>query len=190
MRHVMRVAFWGKLNWAWFCVIEASLNEARKEINEAEIEPFPDAHSIRVFSEGEMEVDMSVVKREEDPSSTAQSSDQDTISEPMEEVVAQLSISDDLPEHLQQYWDLAKRLNEKPRWPTYMGENEWIEVGDILVEFGSELFKYGLLDMDLGLAETEIMHRIIPTWSLANERNWWLVGCLAEQRNGNSSYCE
>jgi hypothetical protein len=162
MRHVMRVAFWGKLNWAWFCVIEASLNECGQEINGAEIEPFPDAHSIRAFSEGEMDLDTSVVKREEAPSSTAQSSDQDTISEPMEEVVAQLSISDDLPEHLQQYWGMAKLLNEKPRWPTHMGEDEWIEVGDILVKFGSELFKYGLLDMDLGLAETEIMHRIIP----------------------------
>jgi len=159
----MRVAFWGKLNWAWLCVIEASLNEAKREFNEAEIEPFPDAHSIRVSSEGEMDVDMSVVKKEEGSSSTAQSSDQDTISEPMEEVVAQLSISDDIPKHLQQYWEMAKRLNEKPTWPTHMGENEWIEVGDALVEFGSELFKYGLLDMDLGLAETEIMHRTIST---------------------------
>ena len=162
-RHLMRVALWGKLNWAWFCVIEASLNEAKRAIVEEEIEPFPDAQSIRAFPEDEMEMDMSIVKKEEGPSSTAQSSsDQDTISEPMEDVVTHLSISNDLPAHLQQYWDMAKRLNEKPKWPTHIGESEWMEVGDILVEFGTELFKYGLLDMDLGFAETEIMHSMVP----------------------------
>ena len=155
----MRVAFWGKLNWAWFCVIETSLKEARKEINEAEIEPFPDAQSIRAFSESEMDVDTPVVKREERPSSTAQSSDQDTISDPMEDV-AQLSIRDDIPAHLRHYWEMAKALNRRPTWPTHMGEAEWTRIGDLIVEFGTELFKYGLLDMDLGLAETEIMHRM------------------------------
>ena len=153
----MRVAFWWKLNWCWFCVIQCSYNEAMEPINEAEIKPFPDEEAIRTLSEGEMEVDS--VKKEE--MATPRSSDQDTISEPMEDVVAQHTISQEIPQHLRRYWDMAKQLNTKPQLPTHLGETEWFEIGDILVQFGDELSKYGLLDMDLGLWENEIMHSII-----------------------------
>ena len=57
---------------------------------------------------------------------------------------------------------MSKRLATKPRWPTHLGEDEWIAIGDVLVELGSELVKYGLLDMELGLWENEIMHRMLP----------------------------
>jgi hypothetical protein len=159
----MRVAFWWKLNWSWFCVIQCSYAEARKAINEAEIEPFPDDEAIRRLSEGEKEVDfLPTVKKEE--MTTPRSSDQDTISEPMEDVVAQHAMTRETSGDLQSYWDMAKRLNTKPSWPRYLGETEWFAIGDILVEFGLELSKYGLLDMDLGLWENEILHSTINIW--------------------------
>ncbi len=155
------MAFWWKLNWSWFCVIQCSYDEATKLIHEAEIEPFPDDEAIRSYSEGDAGIDLpSSVKKEESSmdSPAPRSSDQDTISEPMEDVVAQNSTSPELPQHLRVYWEMAKRLNAKPRWPRHLGENEWFQIGDILVDFGHELAKYGLLDMDLGLWENEIMH--------------------------------
>ena len=161
------MAFWWKLNWSWFCVIHCSYAEATRSINEAEIEPFPDEEAIRNYSEGDTEIDLppSVKKEETAMDSPApRSSDQDTISEPMEDVVAQHSMSPELPQHLRVYWETAKRLNAKPRWPRHLGENEWFQIGDILVDFGHELAKYGLLDMDLGLWENEIMHSTVACY--------------------------
>ena len=43
-----------------------------------------------------------------------------------------------------------------------MGSQQWLEVGDFLVELGHELARFGLLDMELGLWENEIMHRMDP----------------------------
>jgi hypothetical protein len=183
----MRVAFWWKLNWAWFCVIQCSHDEAIKEIKPNEVEPFPDAEAIAAFSEPEMDIEMdSSVKREELASPTQRSSDQDTISEPMEDVVAQTSsIPSDIPEHLRGYWTLAKRLNAKPLWPRQLGEEEWLAIGDLLVEFGHEFAKYGLIDMDLGLWENEIMHRITLLCIDGNFRHRWSIRCLESTRNGN-----
>lgn len=161
LRHEMRVAFWWKLNWSWFCVIQSSYDEATKPIREDETEPFPDSEAMQSYTDSGMEVEQPLsVKKEEGMSGspTPRSSDQDTISEPMEDVVAQQSVPLDIPDHLRGYWDMAKRLNRKPLWPTHLGANEWIEIGDVLVKFGDELVKYGLLDMDLGLWENEIMH--------------------------------
>ena len=174
LRHEMRVAFWWKLNWCWFCIIQCSYDEATKPINEAEIEPFPDAQSIQSLSEGGIEIDSSVVKKEENDSPAPRSSDQDTISEPMEDVTVQPTTSPDIPQHLQCYWEMAKRLNTKPRWPTHLGESEWFEIGEILVDFGHELAKYGLVDMDLGLWENEIMH------STASFSDRLIIGIIAE----------
>lgn len=163
----MRVAFWWKLNWAWFCVIQCSYEEATTPIDQKEIEPFPDKEAIQSLGEDDMQVVASVaVKKEEGvESSTPRPSDPETVSEPMEDVVTQNTVLADIPEHLRGYWDLAKRLNKKPKFPRQLGENEWLEIGDTLVEFGNELGKYGLLDMDLGLWENEIMHRNIRTRS-------------------------
>ena len=165
----MRVAFWWKLNWSWFCVIQCSYDEAKMPINEAAIEPFPDEETIRDYSEGQIEIDLqSSVKKEDTTidSPAPRSSDQDTISEPMEDVVAQQSMPLDLPQHLRVYWEMAKRLNANPRWPRHLGETEWFQIGDLLGNFGQELAKYGLLDMDLGLWENEIMHSILACNSL------------------------
>ena len=151
-RHEMRVAFWWKLNWSWFCVIQCSYEEATKPINETEIEPFPDTEAIQRFERGEIDVEVNMKVR-------PQSSNQDTISESMEDVITQHPIPDGLSEHLKKYWDMAKRLNKKPTYPHQLGESEWVEIGDVLVKFGHELIKYGLLDMALGLWESEIMHR-------------------------------
>jgi hypothetical protein len=158
----MRVAFWWKLNWSWFCVIQSSFDEAMKPISEDEVEPFPDEDAINGVHEGEMDIDLEGVIKKEDvngsSSPTPRSSDQDTISEPMEDIITQRMPSD-IPNHLQGYWDMAKRLNRQPKWPLYLGEREWLKIGDFLVELGHELAKYGLLDMDLGLWENELMHR-------------------------------
>jgi hypothetical protein len=153
----MRVAFWWKVNWSWFCVIKVSLDGAMKSISEEKIEAFPDDEGFRTTEI--MEVD--TLKKEDAGSPTPRSSDQDTISEPMEDVVASQSAPIDVPEHLRKYWDMSKRLGTKPRWPTHLGEDEWITIGDVLVELGNELVKYGLLDMELGLWENEIMHRML-----------------------------
>ena len=159
LRHEMRVAFWWKLNWSWLCVIKTSYNEAMKPITDDEVDPFPDDDA---FSTGTKEIDLGVVvKKEEDSTvSPLKSSDQDTISDPMEDIVAsQSTFHVDVPEHLRQYWDTAKRLNARPRWASHLGEDEWLSIGEVLVELCNELAKYGLLDMDLGFWENEIMHR-------------------------------
>ena len=117
------------------------------------------------------------VKREE--MATPRSSDQDTISEPMEEVVANHGSAHDIPQHLRRYWDMAKRLNRKPRLPTYLGENEWFEIADLFVEFGHELSKFGLLDMELGLWENEIMHSKHEFSFRAHCRNYSCIGRMA-----------
>ena len=162
LRHEMRVAFWWKLNWSWFCVVQSSFDEAVKSISEEEVEPFPDEEAINGVHESEMDIDLEGVIKKEDlngsSSPTPRSSDQDTISEPMEDVVTQRMPSD-IPNHLRGYWDMAKRLNRQPKWPVSLGEREWLKIGDFLVELGHELAKYGLLDMDLGLWENELMHR-------------------------------
>jgi hypothetical protein len=155
----MRVAFWWKLNWSWFCIIQASLDEAKRDIREEEVEPFPDKEDIQRLSnegsEGGQSQRSSVKKEERSPSPTPKSSDPETIPEPMED------IQSNIPEHLREYWQLAKRLNGRLPWPSYLGENEWLEIGDVLVELGHELARYGLIDMDLGIWENEIMHRIV-----------------------------
>jgi hypothetical protein len=118
MRCVLRL-----LNWSWFCVIQCSYDEATKPIKATDIEPFPDEEAIRSLSEGEMDVGLqSSVKKEE--LATPRSSDQETISEPMEDVVAQHKIAPDIPQQLRGYWDMAKRLNAKPQWPRSLGEME------------------------------------------------------------------
>src|SRR5438552_4523325 len=107
----MRVAFWWKLNWSWFCVIQCYYDEARKPINKAEIEPFPDKDTIRILgseSEIESDVDLSVLKTE--VTLNLPSSDNEMTQERMEDVVVQLN----LPEHLHGYWKMAKRRNMKP----------------------------------------------------------------------------
>ena len=161
----MRIAFWWKLNWSWFCLIQCSYDEAVRPIDKSEIEPFPDAEAINNLAENEMDVEMSssAVKKEETTSisATPHSSDQDTISEPMEDVLVARTIPSDIPHHLRRYWEMAKRLNARPPWPLHLGEDEWIEIGDLLVEFGNELAIYGLIDMDLGLWENEILHRTV-----------------------------
>jgi hypothetical protein len=160
----MRAAFWWKLNWSWFCIIQSSYDEAIKPIRKDETEPFPDREAMQSYTDSGVEVEQSSsVKREEimSGSPTPRSSDQDTISEPMEDVVAQQGVPLDIPDRIRRYWDMAKRLNRKQLWPTHLGANEWIEIGDLLVTFGNELVKYGLLDMDLGLWENEIMHSML-----------------------------
>jgi len=160
-RHEMRVAFWWKLNWSWFCLIQSSFDEAKKEIQPNEIQPFPDNQAIRTLSATEMEFSgssqSSSVKKEKSPSPTPKSSDPETVSEPMEEIQSSMP---SIPNRLKEYWHLAKKLNRRPGWPTRLAENEWLEIGDVLVELGCELAKYGLLDMDLGMWENEIMHRM------------------------------
>jgi hypothetical protein len=161
----MRVAFWWKLNWAWFCIIQASFDEAIKPITEDEVDPFPDEMDINEIHEMEMDIDMDIAVKKEDitgspASPTPRSSDQDTISEPMEDIVSQRTPSD-IPAHLRRFWDMAKRLNTRSTWPRYLGEREWLKIGDFLVELGHELAKYGLLDMDLGLWENELLHRMV-----------------------------
>jgi hypothetical protein len=155
----MRVAFWWKLNWSWLCVIQSSYDQGRRPISDDEIDPWPNNESMRELADTYMEVE--TIKKDDrrasaEPVSTARSarsSDQETISEPMEE------INQAVPEHLHEFWRLAKRLNRKPKWPRHLGEDEWLAIGDTLVLFGNELAKYGLIDMDLGLWENEIMHR-------------------------------
>jgi len=163
----MRVAFWWKLNWSWFCVIQASFDEAKKEIREDEIRPFPDNAAIRTLPAVEMDLTSSqpssVKKEERSISPTPKSSDPETISEPMEDV--QTSTPGNIPERLKEYWRLAKELNRRPPLPKQLGEKEWFAIGDILVELGNELARYGLIDMDLGLWENEIMHRITHTFN-------------------------
>jgi len=154
----MRVAFWWKLNWSWLCVIQSSYDQARRPVSDDEIDPWPDKEAMRPLADTQMDID--TIKKEDrasaEPVSTARSvrsSDQETISEPMDEV------NPAVPEHLHEFWRLAKRLNRKPKWPRQVGEDEWLAIGDTLVLFGNELAKYGLIDMDLGLWENEIMHR-------------------------------
>jgi hypothetical protein len=143
----MRVAFWWKLNWSWFCIIQCSYNAAKSPLQPEEYEPFPGEQSVHHLSQDEMEIELPpILKREDD-------------SELMEEVSR---YPPNVPENLQPFWDLAKRLNAKPRLPRYLGENEWFEIGDVFCELGNELFRFGLLDMDLGLLENEIMHRTCP----------------------------
>jgi len=157
----MRVAFWWKLNWAWLCLIQTSLDESRQPILTTEIHPWPTRQMIAQISDAPSSSDAVSVKKEDSASNspTQRSSDQDTISEPMDEVSSQ---AQSLPAHLQAYWSLAKKLNKRPRYPRQLAERQWHAIGDILVELGNELAKYGLLDMDLGLWENEIMHRIVP----------------------------
>jgi hypothetical protein len=160
LRHEMRVAFWWKLNWAWFCIIQRSYDDAIKPVTPDEVEPFPDAVALTDTKPDSTPKEIEVKNEDrERADSTQQSSDQDTISEPMEDVVPTQSTGPDIPEELREYWDMAKRLNRKRGLPKYLGEDEWIAIGDVLVELGNELSKYGLLDMDLGLWENEIMHR-------------------------------
>lgn len=163
----MRVAFWWKLNWSWFCVIQASFDEAKTDIRGDEIRPFPDNEAIRTFSGVEMDLTSSqpssVKKEERSTSPTPKSSDPETISEPMEDI--QTSMPGNIPERLKEYWHLAKELNRRPPLPKQLRENEWLAIGDILVELGHELARYGLIDMDLGLWENEVMHRITHPFS-------------------------
>jgi hypothetical protein len=140
----MRVAFWWKVNWTWFCIIQCSYDDAKKPIEPEEYEPFPDEEAIRLGSQEDMEVEIDDAVKKEDGA------------EPMDEISR---YPPTVPENLRSFWDLAKRLNAKPKLPRLLGEDEWFEIGDVLVEFGTELFRFGLLDMDLGLLENEIMHR-------------------------------
>ena len=154
----MRAAFWWKLNWSWLCVIQSSYDQARRPISGDEIEPWPDYEAMRNIDDTEL-MDIETVKKEDrasaEPTSTARSarsSDQETISEPVDD------INQAVPENLRSFWRLAKKLNKKPRWPSQLGEDEWLAIGDTIVLFGNELAKYGLIDMELGLWENEIMH--------------------------------
>ena len=152
----MRVAFWWKLNWTWFSIIQCSYDAAKKPIQPEECEPFPDQEAIRLGPSEEMQVEMvDAVKREDE-------------AEPMEEISLNPAT---MPENLRSFWDLAKRLNARPNLPRILGEDEWFEIGDVLVELGTELFRFGLLDMDLGLLENEIMHRT-PQKERSNIRDY------------------
>jgi len=149
----MRVAFWWKLNWSWFCVIQHSYDAAKKPLDPAEYEPFPDPEAIRIFSQNEMEIERQmeierppIVKKEDNS----------------ESVAGDPQYPSNVPEDLRPLWGLAKRLNAKRRYPWNLGEDEWFEIGDVLVDLGTELYRFGLLDMDLGLLENEIMHRQPP----------------------------
>src|SRR5579862_5495847 len=181
LRHEMRVAFWWKLNWSWFCLIQTSYNIATSPVSPTEINPFP--NTIQLETDYDLpppqikkepqdtprlqntprpqdiprNVD-SAIEPDNSPFPTPKSSDQDTISEPMEDVITSYNV----PPRFQRYWDLAKRLNRRPKWPRELGSQTWIEIGDFLVEMGHELSKFGLLDMELGLWENEIMHRKQP----------------------------
>jgi hypothetical protein len=165
----MRIAFWWKLNWTWFCLIETSYNTATVSSPSSEIQPFPSsAHLSTDYSTTTADPSPPlVIKKEENNSTrsnspTPRSSDQDTISEPMEDIVTS---EVNVPPRLQRYWDLAKRLNRKSKWPAgskELGSEEWIEVGDFIVELGHELARFGLLDLEVGFWENEIMHRMDP----------------------------
>jgi hypothetical protein len=112
----------------------------------------------------------------------------------MDDVITSYNV----PPRLQRYWDLAKRLNRRPEWPREMGSEEWIEVGDFLVEMGHELSKFGLLDLELGFWENEIMHRKFPSvfyssclysqllrgYGCIDFRDWGCFGCVEETRDG------
>src|SRR5436305_8950148 len=175
LRHEMRIAFWWKLNWSWFCLIQTSYNIATSPLSTTEINPFPntiqletdyDLPSPQIKKEPQdpprlqntpRNID-STIEPDNSPSPTPKSSDQDTISEPMEDIITSYNV----PPRFQLYWDLAKRLNRRPKWPRELGSQEWIEIGDFMVEMGHELSKFGLLDLELGLWENEIMHRKEP----------------------------
>jgi hypothetical protein len=170
----MRIAFWWKLNWSWFCLIQTSYNAAILSPSTAEIHPFPSStHLSTDYSTTTTDsTPPLVIKKEENNSTgsnspTPRSSDQDTISEPMEDIVTS---EVNVPPRLQRYWDLAKRLNRKPKWPgsgssKELGSEEWIEVGDFIVELGHELARFGLLDLEVGFWENEIMHRMDPLFA-------------------------
>jgi len=143
----MRVAFWWKLNWSWFCVIQHSYDAAKKPLEPSEYEPFPDQEAIRTLSQNEMEMEGLLIVKKEDNSESAAGLSQ---------------YPSNIPEDLRPLWGLAKRLNAKRKSPLNLGENEWFEIGDVLVDLGTELYRFGLLDMDLGLLENEIMHRQPP----------------------------
>jgi len=189
-RHEMRVAFWWKLNWSWFCLIQLSYNKTMIPPTPSETRPFPNIQQLDTeYSHPASSPSMKTEDphttttitnnnnnnnnnnsdtKKEDPnnssssstgtSPTLKSSDQDTISEPMDEVITSYTV----PPRLQRYWDLALRGTRKRRWPREMGSQQWLEVGDFLVELGHELARFGLLDMELGLWENEIMHRMDP----------------------------
>ena len=143
----MRVAFWWKLNWSWFCVIQYSYDAAKKPLDPSEYEPFPDQEAIRALSQDEMEIEHPPIVKKEDNSESAEG----------------VSLySSNVPEDLRPLWDLAKRLNAKRKHSWNLGEDQWFEIGDVLVDLGTELFRFGLLDMELGLLENEIMHRWPP----------------------------
>jgi hypothetical protein len=169
----MRVAFWWKLNWSWFCLIQISYNRATSPFSSTEINPFPDTDQLETnydipstpqikkeeSQENSQNTDSSMEEPHNSPSPTPKSSDQETISEPMDDIITSYNV----PPRLQRHWDLAKRLNRRPEWPREMGSEEWIEIGDFLVEMGHELSKFGLLDLELGFWENEIMHRKFPS---------------------------
>jgi len=161
----MRVAFWWKLNWSWFCVIQHSYDAAKKPLDPAEYEPFPDPEAIRIFSQNEMEIERPPIVKKEDNS---------------ESVAGDPQYPSNVPEDLRPLWGLAKRLNAKRRYPWNLGEDEWFEIGDVLVDLGTELYRFGLLDMDLGLLENEIMHRRPPLRNeLLTVRNYCGDSCMA-----------
>ena len=201
----MRIAFWWKLNWSWFCLIQTSYDAATRPIPPEEIRPFPSIEQLQTdYSQSNPSPDTAAdpaVKKENTPSRsnspTPKSSDQDTISEPMEDIITSET---NIPPRLQPLWNLGKELNRKPRWPREMGSEEWIEVGDFLVELGHELARFGLLDLELGFWENEIMHSTFRTpntlylsgfllasvlWGRGNGRDRRGFGCMEETRDGN-----
>lgn len=154
----MRIAFWEGVSLAWFIIVQYSCMEAMKPIDEAKIQPFPDNQAIQTL---ESEVDP-MRKSLEPP--TQGLPDKGTVSRPMKGVVIQSKPSTGsvkIPERLIECWKIAKRLNKKPKYPSHLGEKQWLEIREILVEFSHELRRYGLMDMGEGLRVNEIMHRII-----------------------------
>jgi hypothetical protein len=165
----MRVALWWKLNWSWFCIIECSYKEATRPIEDWEIEPFPDKEAMQSFSESDIEIEPPSNIKIENITGILQTpcaTDQEVGAEPMEDVIPQhpAGTLPEIQKYLRRFWEMTKRLNAKSQWPTHLGENQWLEIGDILITLGDELIKFGLIDMDLGLLENEIMHRNSTSW--------------------------
>jgi len=165
----MRAAFWKGLSLAWFIIIQRSCMEAMKPIEEAKIQPFPYNRAVSTLESGadlmggSSEPPTDLMGESSEPP-TQGLPDQETASEPMKDVVIQSTKhirSVKLPERLKESWKIAKQLNKKPEYPSHLGEKQWLEIREILVEFTQELRRYGLVDMDEGLQVNEIMLRTI-----------------------------
>lgn len=159
----MRIAFWWKLNWAWFCLIHCSYEEATKQIDKAKIlESFIDTRDLQGLSEEEMEVGtVGLAKMGRMQSLSPTPLDWDGFLNDMWGDDEEAIVSSDKRTTLHESWNMTKKSNSTSRYRKRLGEHEWVKIGDTLVALGNILAEYGFLDMNLGLWETELIHRTI-----------------------------